>query len=134
MSEPLIYVDHSDIRPGRLADLRAAMQELADFVESREPQLHSYGFFIDEEGSRMTVIAIHPDWASLELHLEIGGPAFRRFGELIELRRIDVYGETSERAMSLMREKARMLGADEGVVVHRFEAGFARFAKGTPPG
>jgi hypothetical protein len=43
---------------------------------THEPQLISYGFFIDEEASRMTVIAIHPDAASLELHMETGGPRF----------------------------------------------------------
>ena len=41
-----------------------------------EPQLISYGVFINEEAARMTVVAVHPDSASLEFHMEIGGSGF----------------------------------------------------------
>lgn len=38
---PLVYIDHSDIRPGKLEGLWAAVAALVDFVEEREPQLLS---------------------------------------------------------------------------------------------
>ncbi|MFI9828415.1 hypothetical protein ACIHIX_12070 [Streptomyces sp. NPDC051913] len=37
--EPIHYIDRSDIREGRLAEVRAGMRDLADFIEAREPQL-----------------------------------------------------------------------------------------------
>lgn len=83
MSGPIVYIDRSEIREGRLEELREAIDELVEFVDTREPQLISYGFYLDEEAGRMTVVAIHPDSASLELHMEVGGPQFRKFKDLI---------------------------------------------------
>ncbi|MFD5793738.1 hypothetical protein ACFWIO_09400 [Streptomyces diastatochromogenes] len=91
MAEPIFYVDRSDIQEGKLAEVRELMRELASFVEDREPQLIAYRFYIDESESVMTVVAIHPDSASMELHMEVGGPRFRALGEFIRLRSIDVY-------------------------------------------
>jgi hypothetical protein len=125
LSTSIFYVDHSDVRPDAVAELRRAVSELVDFVESREPQLISYGFYIDEEASTMTVLAIHPDSASLELHLAVGGPEFRKVGQFITLRRIEVFGEPSRAALEQLQQKARMLG-DAELIVRSADAGFGR--------
>lgn len=127
MAEPIVYVDHSRIRPGRLEEVKKAIAELVGFVQDREPRLISYGFYIDEQASAMTVVAVHPDSQSLELHMEIGGPQFRKLAEFIDLRLVEVYGEPSATALSLLRQKADMLGKGGRVVVHELQAGFARF-------
>lgn len=128
MSDPIVYIDRSDIREGKLEEVRAGISELVEFVETHEPQLIAYGFYIDEMGSGMTLVAIHPDSASLEFHLEIGGPAFRKFTDLIELRTIELYGRPSDRVLDLLQHKAEMLGADGSIVIYEQHAGFMRFA------
>lgn len=116
MSEPIYYVDSSEILEGRLPDLKAAMNELTAFVEANEPQLISYGFFLNESETRMTVVAVHPDSESMELHMKIGGPGFRKFTNLIRLSSISVYGRPSDTVVDQLREKARMLGGATVVV------------------
>ena len=126
MDGPLIYIDHSDIRPGKVADVAAAVARLVEFVEEREPRLLSYSFHLDPAASTMTVVAVHPDSASLELHLQVGGPEFRKVGELIDLRRIEVYGEPTPSARSQLEQKAAMLGRAAEVSVHERTVGFTR--------
>ena len=125
MTQPIVYIDRSDIRPGASAELRAALAGLVAFVEGREPQLLVYGFHIDEETSTMWVVAVHPDAASLELHLRVGGPEFRKVAGFITLRAIDVYGEPGEEVTRLLHEKARILG-DATVSIHPQTVGFTR--------
>lgn len=125
LSQPLVYFDRSEIRPGRVGELRQAVAHLVSFVEEREPQLLTYGFHIDEASSTMTLVAVHPDAASLEFHLRTGGPEFRKVGEFIVLRTIEVYGEPGEEALRLLREKAEMLGG-ASVMVYPQTVGFAR--------
>jgi hypothetical protein len=96
---------------------------------TREPQLISYEFFVDEGATQMTVIAVHPDPASLELHLDIGGRAFHKFTDFITLQTIEVYGRPSDKALEQLREKAQMLGETTDVVVHDRHAGFSRFVQ-----
>jgi len=126
MPDPIIYVDRSLIVDGKLEQLKRGIRALVEFVERREPRLISYGFFLDEVRMRMTVIAIHPDSASLEFHLDIAGPEFRKLKELVELTEIEVYGPVGDTALAQLQEKARMLGRGGKVVVVEAEASFAR--------
>ncbi|MEV5969401.1 hypothetical protein [Streptomyces sp. NPDC051921] len=125
MADPLFYVDHSDLREGRLAEARSAMRDLAAFIEENEPRLIAYRFFVDEAQATMTLLAVHPDSAALESHLELGGPKFRAFAELIRMRSIDLYGRPSPAVVEGLRQKAAMLGGGT-VTVHSPEAGFSR--------
>jgi hypothetical protein len=125
MAGPIVYIDRSDVTPGALMDLQAAVSDLVAFVEAREPRLIAYGFYIDDVDGTMTVVAVHPDSESLEFHLSIGGPEFRKVGAFITLRAIEVFGEPSDEALDQIHEKARMLG-DATVVVRSADAGFAR--------
>ena len=124
-SELIVYLDRSDIREGRLDDLKVGIRRVVQVIESSEPQLLAYGFHLDEEAALMTVVAIHPDSASLELHLEVGRAAFRSLADMITLRQIEVYGAPSEKALRMLEEKATMLGGTSIRVFERFE-GFAR--------
>lgn len=126
MPQPIVYIDRSRVRPAKLAELREAISDLVALIEAKEPQLVSYGFYFDEDESTMTVVAVHPDAASLELHQEIGASAFRGFAEFIDLESIDVYGEPSERGLEQLRRKAEALGGSSEVTVHRSHEGFAR--------
>lgn len=127
MAEAIVYIDHSEIRPGKLEEIKRGIAELVEFVRAREPQLVLYAFYIDEEAPSMTVVAVHPDSASMELHMQIGGPEFRKLADFIDLRLIEVYGQPSPTVLNQLHEKAQMLGENARVVVHELQSGFARF-------
>jgi hypothetical protein len=133
----ILYVDISEIHDGALEELKQAITELVDFVEANEPRLVAYNVYFSDDGTRMTVVNLHPDSASLEYHLEVAGPLFRRFVALVTLSSIHVYGEPSENVLEQLHEKARLLG-EASVVVEPLYAGFARLAQaaaqGTTPG
>ena len=106
--------------------MKAGVEELVAFVEANEVEPLAYDIYFDEAGTQMTVVQIHPDSASLERHLTVAGPVFRRFAELLTLVRVDVYGRASEAALEQIRGKAQLLG-NAPVRVHELHAGFDRF-------
>ena len=125
MSEPIVSIDTSEIREGKLDDLKAAVAELVAFVESNEQRPILYDVYFDETGTRMTVVQVHPDSESMEHHMTVAGPAFAGFSELVTLSTLDVYGEPSEALLEQLRRKVQLLGPAT-VVVHDLQAGFAR--------
>lgn len=125
MSNPIVYVDTSRIREGKLNELKEAMTELAAFIEANNPRVISYRFFLDEDATSMSVVAVHPDSAALELHMDVGDAEFRKFADLVDLTSITVYGEVSDTVLERLNQKARMLGSG-AVAVHQAQAGFAR--------
>lgn len=66
------------------------------------------------------------DSDSLRLHLEVGRSAFQKFAALIDLYSIEVYGQPSDEVLSLLEDKAAMLGDGSRVEVHERQAGFLR--------
>jgi quinol monooxygenase YgiN len=129
----ILYVDTSEIHDGALEELKQAIAELVDFVEAKEPRLVAYNVYVSDDGTRMTVVSLHPDSASLEYHLEVAGPLFRRFVPLVTLSSIHIYGDPSEKALEQSHEKARLLGV-ASVVVEPLHAGFARVAQAAAQG
>ncbi|WP_228500369.1 hypothetical protein [Nocardioides agariphilus] len=128
-SQPIVYVDTSGVREGRLEELKVAMNDLAEFVEASEPRLLAYQVYFSEDGARMTVLHINPDSASLEFHMKVAGPKFAPIGEFINMLAIDVYGHPDAALVEQLRQKAVLLGS--GVVrVHELHAGFARLLAG----
>jgi len=125
MSQLIVYVDTSEVRPGRLEELKAAMNDLARFVQASEPRLLAYNVYFTDDGTRMSVLHINPDSASLERHMKVAGPKFPPIGEFIKLLSIDVYGRPDDGLVKGLRQKAKMLGSGT-VRVHDFHAGFAR--------
>jgi hypothetical protein len=86
---PLVAIDSSEIREGKIDELKTGLTELVEFVEANEAEPIAYGIYIDEAGSRMTVMQIHPSSESMELHMRLAGPIFQKFTELVVLSRID---------------------------------------------
>jgi hypothetical protein len=88
MAGPVIYIDVSEIREGRMGEVEEGITRLAGLLEGEEPRLISYAAFIDRGEERMTVVHVHVDADSLAWHTEVGGPLFREFTALLRLRNI----------------------------------------------
>jgi hypothetical protein len=129
MSQPIIYVDTSEVRPGRFEELKVAMDDLAQFVRANEPQLLAYNVYFTEDRTRMSVVHINLDSASIELHMRVAGPKFPPIAEFIRMLSIDVYGRPDDKVVEALRHKALMLGTNV-VRVHDHHAGFVRLTTG----
>jgi quinol monooxygenase YgiN len=127
MTDPVVYIDRSEIREGRLEEVQTAVKELAEFVETNEPQILSYAVYLDEDGRHMNVIHVHQDSASLEYHMKVAGPRFAPFAPLIRLLSIDVYGHPPDSVVEALHNKARTLGG-ASVRLHPLHAGFVRLS------
>lgn len=127
MTDFILYVDRSVVHDGKLDDLKSAMAELVEFVESNEPDLLSYDVYFSSDGDEMTVVHTHADPATLEHHMDVAGPKFPPIGEFIELEAIDIYGDPGEDLAQRLREKASTLGTGR-VSIHDFYEGFEHIA------
>ena len=123
---PIVYIDRSDVHREHLDELKAGVQALVAFVDEHQPQLGIYGIYLDEDALRMTVLAVHPDDASLERHLDLGGPEFKKLAPFITLRSIEVFGRPGERTAEMLRQKADLLGDAGTVTLHERFAGYHR--------
>ncbi|MEK0154658.1 hypothetical protein [Arthrobacter oryzae] len=127
MSNFVVYLDTSDVRPGKLAELKVAMAELAHFVEANEPRIIAYNVYFSGDGTRMSVLHVHEDLPSLEFHMKVAGPRFPPIAPLVNLRTIEIFGAVNDGLVQQLEAKTQLLGGS--VLIHDLHAGFAR----TPP-
>ena len=125
MGDFIAYLDTSEVRPGKLEELKTAMAELARFVELNEPRIINYAVYFSEDGAMMSVLHFHPDVASLEFHLQVAGSQFPPIAPLIHMQKIELFGRPGDDLVDQLKAKARLLGTGK-VVIRDLHAGFAR--------
>ena len=69
---------------------------------------------------------VHPEPASLDYHMDVAGPRFGRFADLVTLSSIHIYGRPRGKALGQLHDKAGLLGHG-GVIVQDVLAGSSRF-------
>lgn len=125
MAEPFIHVGTYMIQRGKTEEARKRIAELVDFVETNEPRMIAFNVYFDEEGSKLTVVQVHPDSASMEFHLQVNAKHFTTAFDYLESMMNDqYYGVMSE---TLAGEIAKW--DDPNVAVTRMpvhEGGFTR--------
>ena len=126
MSAPFIFIATNKLREGKLAAERDRAADLASFIEANEPQLLAFNEYVNEDGTEVGVVQIHPDAASMELHMDVvAGRAARAYAETLEATTsIQVYGEPSDTVLEML---SRQAGAGVPMTVRRQHlAGFTR--------
>jgi hypothetical protein len=126
MSGPFIFIATNRLREGKLASERERASELSSFIATSEPQLLAFNEYANEEGTEVGVVQMHPDAASMELHMEVVAErAARAYAETLEATTsIQVYGEPSDAVLEML---SRQAGAGVPMMVKRHHiGGFSR--------
>ena len=125
MSGPFIYIGTTTIKPDKRDEARKHVAELVDFVDTNEPRMIAFHCFLDEEASKLTVLQVHPDAASMEFHMQVNAKHFATAFDYLDSQVSEqYYGTISE---TLAAELAKW--DEPGVPVTRMpvhEGGFTR--------
>jgi hypothetical protein len=122
LSGPFIFIATNKLKEGKLEAERSRAANLGSFIEANEPRLLAFNEYVNEEGSEVGVVQVHPDAASMEFHMEVVAErAARAYAETLEATTsIQVYGEPSETVLEILRRQA---GAGVPMTVKRFHIG-----------
>ena len=110
MTAPFIFVGTHRIKEGQVDAYIEYFREFAEFVKENEPRLIVFEGYVNDEGTRMTIVQVHPDAESMDFHMQtIGkhiGEAYDRFLDGTE--RIDVYGVLRGGVVEMIKQLASM--------------------------
>ena len=71
MSEPFIYISTHKIKEGKVEDYKRFFSEFQEHVQAEEPQIIAFHGFLNEDGTEVTIVQVHPDAASMDFHLQV---------------------------------------------------------------
>jgi quinol monooxygenase YgiN len=124
MSGPFIFIGTYTIHSGKLEETKKHLQEVTDIVETNEPRLIGFDFYLDEEGNKVTCVQVHPDAASMEFHMNLVAEHIRdAFDYLEKTESLEVYGAPSEALAAQLGAFAEPGGLS---IMPTHEVGFTR--------
>lgn len=111
MSEPLIAISTFRVKEGKLEDLKRFNKKIVEIVEANEPQLIAFHGFLNEDGTEMTSIQVHPDTNSMEFHVQVlrdnWDESFSEYSQMLEIISVAYYGKPPESALEMDRQIGR---------------------------
>jgi biotin carboxylase len=119
---PFIFIATNRLKPGKLAEERERVPGLVDFVEANEPRLIAFNEYVNDDGTEVAVVQVHPDAESMAFHLEvIAERAAAAYAATVEATTsIQVFGAPSDAVLELLERQA---GAGVPITVKSFHLG-----------
>jgi hypothetical protein len=71
MSGPFIFVSTYKVKEGQLEAYKSWTLGLVQYVEANEPRLVAFNLFVNDEGTEVAGIQIHPDAESMQRHMDV---------------------------------------------------------------
>jgi hypothetical protein len=87
---------------------RRRVPGLVEFVEQNEPQLIAFNEYVNDNGTEVTVVQVHPDTASMQKHLGIiGERAAQAYDETLDATLdVQIFGPVDRQMLNTMRAQA----------------------------
>lgn len=109
MAAPFIFIGTHTIKEGKLEDLkRTFLPELLELVEAKEPRLLAFNAYLNEEGTEVSVVQVHPDADSMLFHMQVVRDHISQSyeGYLEDTTSIQVFGPPTDPALEMIRQLA----------------------------
>lgn len=102
MPEPIIFIAHQKIKPGKTEEYRKVYQDVGKWMEANKPRTAAHIAYVSEDGTQASVVHIFPDIEAMEAHMQNTGEVGREAFTLMEITGFDVYGTPSKMVLDSM--------------------------------
>ncbi len=106
MAEPLIFINTYPIKEGKLEDYKEATPEWFEFIETNHPRLLHFASYVNEDGTEVTTVQVHPDADSMDLQMRLIADRVEKWQEFIEWNKMSILvcGAPSDAVLERMRQ------------------------------
>jgi hypothetical protein len=124
MVEPLILITTLTLKEGKLEDFKHYSEEMGKFVEANEPRIIHFEQYLNEDGTEVTGVQIHPDEDSMAFHMQVVAERMAQAYEFIDaVKSLHIYGTPGDALLEQMKPQPADLFP---VIVKSKFAGFNR--------
>lgn len=108
MAGPFIFIATNRLKPGKVEAERKRVPGLVDFIEANEPRLIAFNEYVNDEGTEVAVVQVHPDAESFEFHMGVvRDRASRAYAETLEATTgIQVFGAPTAGILEMLGRQA----------------------------
>jgi hypothetical protein len=127
MSEPIVFISHHRIKPGKKEELTSLTRETWSAMEVEKPRTLMNLAYVNEEGTEVTFMHAFADADAMALHWEGADQRAERAYQYVEPIGFEIYGPAADQLVEGMRAEASASGATV-TLSPGFVGGFLRLA------
>lgn len=127
MSEPIVFISHHRIKPGRAEAMKALTAEIWSAMETEKPRTLVNLSYMNEEGTAVTFMHAFADSEAMQLHWQGADERSRQAYQYIEPIGFEIYGSAGDEIVNGMEAEAARAGATL-TLWPEFVTGFLRLA------
>jgi hypothetical protein len=107
MTGPFIFVATNRLKPGALEAERRRVPDLCEFLEASEPRLIAFNEYVNDDGTEVAVVQVHPDADSMRLHMGIVRErATQAYAETLDATAsIQVFGTPDDAVLAMLAQQ-----------------------------
>jgi hypothetical protein len=128
MSQPFIWIGVHKIKEGKLEEMKRFMRDIVADVELREPRLLAFNLYVNDEGTEVATVQVHPDAESFEFHMKVMADHIAGAYEYLEETvSTQIYGPPTEGVLAMIEQIMQAAGQKETLnVLAQPAGGFTR--------
>lgn len=127
MTEPITFISHFRVKEGRAEAVRSMFAAGATQLAAAKPRTAAFLGYLDEAGSRLTIVHLFPDAAAMDLHFEGAAERSQAAYELFEPAGWEIYGTPGPAALEMIKRDAAEAGVSLTLAPDAL-GGFSRFS------
>ena len=106
MANPIIFISNQRIKEGKLEDFKKYYLQVAAMTEATKPGTAAHLAYLNEEGTKVSIVHIFPDAASMELHMKGVDELAKKAYQFVEIESFEIYGKPSDTVLAGMLQIA----------------------------
>jgi hypothetical protein len=106
MSDPIVFVSHHRVKPGKLDELKSLTRELWATMEVEKPRTLMNLAYLNEDGTEVTFMHAFADIEAMQLHWHGADDRTAQAYAYIEPIGFEIYGSAGEQIVDGMRAEA----------------------------
>ncbi len=110
MSEPIVFISRNRIVEGKRATFVSALAQAVSFIGSTKPRTALFAAYLDETGTKVSIVHAFPDPAAMALHFEGSEERAQSVSELYMPAGFEIYGPAPAAAIEQLRREAATAG------------------------
>lgn len=130
MGEPFIFVSTHRLKEGKREAYQQYVADFVPYIEERNPHLHVFHLYLDEDGEHVSVVQVHDDARSMEEHMRMARQHIgESYDEYLDVTvSMQIFGEPTDDVLATMKQLA---GGGVPVSINRSFDGFDRLQPAT---
>jgi quinol monooxygenase YgiN len=106
MSEPIVFISHNKIKPGKLDALREYSPQTIQLLQEQKPETVVFLSYVNDDGSEVSFLHVFPDAEAMDAHFEGAQERSKNAYEFMSPLSMEIYGSPSDSVREMLKQIA----------------------------